>query len=279
MTDRLLNYLTGCVLIALFILVADPTQRIWILVALGLSLIAVTVTLLNNSLSIDGAAAALIVGTVALGLGGVTGAVLLLFFFFSSYGLSKWLQYKYGKAAVPWNNERRKGGQVWANAFWFVLFLILYTVLNEPIFQVTAAAAIAAASSDTWASVTGERLSDHARLVTTFREVESGTDGAVTWKGTLSGLIAAILMALLFLVSQWTPDFRVAGIILISAFSGCVVDSYLGAIFQVHKWIHRLMLLARKLPFLRLFGRVIPDNNGVNFLATGIAALIAFLLY
>ncbi|MDG5766607.1 DUF92 domain-containing protein [Balneolales bacterium ANBcel1] len=278
MADRLLNYLSGFVLIVIFVLFSDPTQRIWIIAALVLSLAAVAFTLLNNSLSIDGAAAALAAGTLAMGLGHATGAVLLLFFFFSSYLLARWLDKK-GDNRAQKVSERRKGVQVWANLFWFLLLLVLWALLGSNWMLVAAAASISAAASDTWASASGERLSAHARLITTFRKVRSGTDGAVSVPGTLAGLAAAFIMALLFMLAGWTLDFRAAAVIMISAFSGCIADSYLGAIFQVHKVMHRLILFTRNYPVIKPLKRLVPDNNGVNFLATGIAALIAYMLY
>ena len=345
MADRLLNYLSVFILIVLFVLYADPTQRIWILVALGLSIIAVTITLLNNSLSIDGAAAALVVGTMAMGLGGITGTVLLLFFFFSSYGWSWWLDHRSvtrmrtgdepgtgsadprfdssdpvgtgsirhtatdpdhpgfnfsdteepGRSRHTMANmdvsgrshrvtadpvsERRKGIQVWSNAFWFILFLILYLLIEDYRLLVVAVAAITAATSDTWSSVTGIRLAGRPRLITTFQKVPAGTDGAVSGTGFIAGLAAAVIMAILFLIAERSLDLRVAAIIMISGFSGCVVDSYLGAIFQYHRWMHRTIPLMKKYQMLRSFKILLPNNDSVNFLATGIAALIAFLLY
>jgi len=336
LADRLLNYLSVFILIVLFVLYADPTQRIWILIALGLSLIAVTITLLNNSLSIDGAAAALVVGTMAMGLGGITGTVLLLFFFFSSYGWSWWLDHR----SVPHTgdepgfdsldpeepersrhttanadvsgrlhhittdtektgfdstdshepgrshrtvadpvSERRKGIQVWSNSFWFILFLILYLLFEDQRLLVVAAAAITAATSDTWSSVTGIRLAGRPRLITTFRKVPVGTDGAVSGTGFLAGLAAAVIMAILFLIAELSLDLRVAVIILISGFSGCVVDSYLGAIFQYHRWMHRTIPLMKRFQMLRPFKILLPNNDSVNLLATGVAALLAFILY
>ena len=91
MTDRLLDYLFGFLLIVLFVVIADSSERIWMVAALGLGTVGVLYTFLNNSLTIDGAGAALVTGVAAMGLWAWTGAGLLLFFFFSSYALAQWL--------------------------------------------------------------------------------------------------------------------------------------------------------------------------------------------
>lgn len=278
MIDRLLNYLFGFVIIAVFVLAASPEQRLWILAALILSLLTATVTLLNNSLSIDGAAAALIIGILSMGFGRLPGTVLIVFFFAGSYGISWWLD-RQGSARSSKITERRIGKQVWANAFWYGLMLTAFAIFEDPHLMVAAGAAMAAATSDTWSSVTGVRLTENARLITTFRSVRPGTDGGISYTGTVAGLIGAFSIAVLYLIAGFSWDLRAATVILITGFSGCIADSYLGAIFQVHNVLDRWKPLLRNKLFTAGIADRKPDNDTVNFLATGVATLLALLLY
>lgn len=294
MIDRLLDYLFGFILIVLFVLIADNTERIWMAAALGLGIIAVLVTFFNNTLTIDGAGAALVTGVAAMGLWAWTGAGLLLFFFFSSYGLATRLAHNERhwetgsaesmnhdtvKAAGRGFSERRTGIQVWANAFWFVLFLVVFFLLDERWAAVSAAAALAAATSDTWSSLVGEHLSPNARMITTFKKVPPGTDGGITYPGILAGFAGALTFTVLFLLLSFSLDIRALWIILVSGFSGCIMDSYLGAIFQAHDMPGRWLDDSKTGTVSRFIRQCIPDNNGVNFLSTGFAAILALILY
>jgi len=295
-TDRLLDYLFGFLLIVLFVVIADSSERIWMVAALGLGTVGVLYTFLNNSLTIDGAGAALVTGVAAMGLWAWTGAGLLLFFFFSSYALAQWLtgsdrkkKTETDQPGMPESDkaekapavatERRTGMQVWANAFWFVFFVFVFFLINEQWAAVAAVAALAAATSDTWSSVAGERLAPQAKMITTFRTVPAGTDGAVSYPGTLAGFAGALAVTVLFLVLSFNLDIRALWVILLSGFSGCIADSYLGAIFQAHNMPGRWFDDSGKGAFSRVIRKCIPDNNGVNFLSSGFAAFLALMLY
>lgn len=285
MADRLTNYLFGFIVIVAFVLFADSTDRTWILAALILGSATALLAYLNNLLSMDGAAAALVVGVVSMGFGGVAGILLILFFFCSSYGLTWWLEYrnrtgsdKYGYRNKEFLSERRTGIQVWANAFWFVLMLTIGFITEDNLYLVAAAAAMAAATSDTWASLVGIHKSGNTRLITTLQHVKPGTDGGISYYGTIAALAGALSVAVLYMPAVWSPEPKTAAIIFVSGFSGCIVDSYLGAIFQVHIAMKRpdKQKTCRLLSIVA--GKWAPGNNMVNFLATGVAAFIAVLL-
>lgn len=116
--------------------------------------------------------------------------------------------------------------------------------------------AIATATADTLASEVG--ILDEPRLVTTFKKVAPGTDGAVSMLGTVSGICGATIIgfASYFLGIIANP---LAGILIaiISGTIGCFMDSFLGAVFE------RRNLL---------------NNEHVNLLATVTGAFIGILL-
>jgi uncharacterized protein (TIGR00297 family) len=118
------------------------------------------------------------------------------------------------------------------------------------------AAALAEAAADTVSSEMGQALGGTPRLITTWKKVAPGTDGAVTLPGTMDGATAAIAVALVFALSRilsWRSFAVCAG----AGVAGMIFDSFLGATLERS----------------RLLG-----NNAVNLASTIVAAGLAFLL-
>jgi uncharacterized protein (TIGR00297 family) len=90
-------------------------------------------------------------------------------------------------------------------------------------------------------------------LITTFRLVPAGTDGALTVAGTLAGLAAALLVAQFSRLALPIENIGVA-MIAAAGFLGMLVDSLLGAIVQRRGWL---------------------GNDAVNLLGTASAPMLA----
>lgn len=116
------------------------------------------------------------------------------------------------------------------------------------------AAALAEAAADTVSSEVGQTLGVYPRLITSWRMVPPGTDGAITLPGTVAGLVAAIIVACVLAASQ---VIRPHDVMVSSAagFLGCLGDSVLGATLE---------------------RRGLIGNNAVNLASTMLAALLAF---
>ena len=118
------------------------------------------------------------------------------------------------------------------------------------------AAALCEAVADTVSSELGQVASDTARLITNWQEVAAGTDGGVTWAGTLAGAVASGLIAAACLAAGLIPARGVA-IAAAAGTAGMLADSYMGALLE---------------------RRGLLNNDAVNFLGTVTAAGLALLL-
>jgi uncharacterized protein (TIGR00297 family) len=117
-------------------------------------------------------------------------------------------------------------------------------------------AALSEAAADTVSSELGQARSTKARLITTWEEVPAGTDGGVSWAGTLAGIAAATVVSLVCVLAGLVP-IRWLGISIGAAVAGMIVDSFLGALLERHNLL---------------------NNDAVNFLGTLVAAGTASLL-
>jgi uncharacterized protein (TIGR00297 family) len=116
-------------------------------------------------------------------------------------------------------------------------------------------AALCEAAADTVSSELGQSVGGIPRLVTDWKQVAIGSDGAVTLVGTLAGIAAAIIVGLacaLFGIFAW----RYLLVCVAAGVIGMLADSFLGATLER--------------------GHII-GNNAVNFASTTAAALLAFL--
>jgi uncharacterized protein (TIGR00297 family) len=117
-------------------------------------------------------------------------------------------------------------------------------------------AALAEAAADTVSSEIGQVLGRRPRMITTWRAVEPGRDGAVSLAGTLAGVIAAAIVAG---AGSWALRggwdlFWISGA---GAVFGLFFDSLLGATLEEHGWL---------------------NNDAVNFLSTASAAGFALVM-
>ena len=126
-----------------------------------------------------------------------------------------------------------------------------YNALGE----LLAAAAFAAALSDTWSSELGNVYGRNFYHVLTGKRDQRGRDGVVSLVGSLAGVAGSSLIALLYAVFLGFD--RNFWIVLLAGVVGNLVDSILGATWERRGWL---------------------GNHGVNFLNTLAAALTAYFL-
>ena len=218
-----------------------------------LSLVVAATAYALRLLTLDGAAAAVAVGTLVFGFGGWRHAGLLVLFFVTSSALTRW---QAQRKPHPEHTRGRSGSQVLANGSVATLLAIWAGVSPAPWIDAAFAGAIAASTADTWATEIGLLSKAPPRLITarvlrTRAEVPPGTSGGVTWLGTIAACVGAAVITGFSMTWLGTQP----AAIWLAGFIGMTVDSILGATVEGRvRWM---------------------TNDGVNLIATATGALLA----
>ena len=234
-----------------------------------------------GSLTGDGAVAAMAVGTlVLLGTGWEGGAVLAAFFV-SSSAVGRLLPARAGDA----KGERRDRHQVAANGGPAALAALAPLVGNfEPSLALCMVmGSLAAAAADTWATSVGRLSPSMPRRLFFGPTVPTGTSGGMTVVGTLGGLAGAALVAATGALAGGGARLALIGTAV--GFAGMLADSALGAVAQgrfhcpacdldSESPVHRCGIRT-----VRTGGMAWLDNDGVNLVATSLAAALAALAW
>lgn len=232
-----------------------------------------------RALSPSGALAAFAVGTVVFAVGGWPAAAVLLTFFLSASALSR-LGVRRKRDLVDWGKQgARDARQVLANGGVAAVCVALSPLTTAPLL-LAFAAALAAATADTWATEIGT-LAQRARSVLTFRPITRGISGGVSVPGTIAQVAGAALVAYVAFRIHLAPFWPVA----IAGVAGGLFDSVLGASAQSLRWCPRCARPCETNPHVcgtptAMFrGLSWIDNDAVNFLSTlfgaGVAVLVA----
>jgi len=250
-----------------------------------------------RSLDRSGAFAALVVGTVIFGLGGLRWAILLLTFFITSSALSRMFKSRKREANEKYaKSGQRDAGQVFGNGGIATLFAALHFIFPQAAWPwLGFAASLAAVNADTWATELGVLNPTAPRLITDLRKtVEKGTSGGISLVGTLAslagagiiGLLAALLPALS--VVEGAPTGINWGIffwVTIAGLLGALFDSLLGATVQAIYYCPSCQKETERNPTHgcgteteQIRGWAWLDNDWVNF-ACGVFGVVIVLSY
>ncbi len=251
-----------------------------------LALLIASLAYRARSLSKSGAFAAMILGTIIFGLGGIPWAVLLLTFFFTSSALSRaFKKRKQGLSEKYSKGDQRDAGQVFGNgglAAAFVLFHFFYPDSN--IGWIGFAASLAAVNADTWATELGVLNPSPPRMITDLRKrVEKGTSGGVSLVGTLASLAGSALIAAL--ASLFTANWSLFLLITFSGLAGSLFDSFLGATAQAMYFCPKDQKETEKHPLhtcgtetVHLRGWKWLTNDWVNFACGAFGVIVALAI-
>ena len=255
-----------------------------LLAGLSVALLIAIVAHRARSLSRSGAAAALGVGTVAVTAGWGWGALLVAFFVASTV-LSRWgaARKESHTAGIVAKGGERDAAQVLANGGLFALAAGLSLAWPEwNGWPALGAGALAAATSDTWATEVGTLVGAIPRSILTGRRVPPGTSGGVTVSGMLAAVAGAAFITAFVWTLGWPRDVALAA--LAGGIAGSTLDSLLGATAQARRWCGRCNRGTERLVHdcgaetRRAGGFAWLDNDAVNFLSTAAGGLLAVLL-
>jgi uncharacterized protein (TIGR00297 family) len=239
---------------ALFPAGSGFTRRLWVAVA-----VTVAFTLLARWLrgvSLSGSIAGAIVCFVLYAAAGAGAFAALVTVFVLTWVATQFGYRRKQKRGTAESGEGRTASQVLANLATAAGFAGASALSGKPVFMLAAAAALSEAAADTVSSEFGQAHSDRSRLITTWKVVPAGTDGGVTVTGTVAGMVAAVIVSGVCLVTGLIP-WKWARLSLAAGVAGMIVDSFLGALLERRKLL---------------------SNDWVNFLSTLIAAGVALLL-
>ncbi len=178
----------------------------------------------------SGAIGGFVVGVViSLCLGPEGFAILALFVVGGSMLTRLGYERKRKSGTAQIEGGRRGAKNALANCSIAVMCAVLYAITSYEPLSAAFVASLGAAFADTAESEVGQIYGRNPRLITNFRKGPPGTDGAVSVHGTLAGLAAATLTALLGLSLGLVDGFGASIIVALAAFLGTVADSVVGA--------------------------------------------------
>lgn len=224
-------------------------------IALGLNIAIAIAGYLARTVSRSGAVAGAVIGTVILATTGWNGwALLLVTFVFAVIATRLGSGRKEALGIEEDRGGRRGAGNAIANTGFAGAAAVVSAVsyAHEPALLAFAAALIAG-SSDTVASEIGKAWGKRTLLVTNREPVRAGTPGAMSLEGTVAGVVAASLLA----VMAWGlglvgPNAILA--IAAGATVGSLFESIIAAVFEKDGVV---------------------NNDVLNFINTATAAYVA----
>lgn len=234
----------------------------------------------TRSLSVNGAIAATILGTLAAA-AGWTWAALLIVYFVSSTALSRLgrAEKERRTASVVEKGGERDAAQVAANGGGFAIGALLALLQPDVRWLAFGVGSLAASAADTWATEIGTLFGGRPRSILTLEPLPPGLSGGVTAIGTLASAIGASFIAACGIALGLTP--RLAMAVAIGGFFGAIVDSVLGAVAQERRWCAGCHSVTERVTHdcgcitIRQRGVSWLANDAVNFISGAAGGLLA----
>lgn len=209
-----------------------------VIIVASMALLAVF-AFLRKTLTPTGAAAAYILGVIVLWTLHFGGLLLLAIFFVGANVVGRVSRRinrnTKGEDTIIKKGSTRDHMQVLANGLMAIIGGLIWYYTSNISALVMFGAAVAEATSDTFAGEIGRLSKQNPISIWTLQPVPKGLSGGVTVLGTVAAFISS-----LFIAFCWAVFFDVqrpiacASIICLTGFVGCIIDSYLGACAQAH---------------------------------------------
>jgi len=196
-------------------------------------------------LTVDGSIASFAMGVIIGAFGSINWLVLLIAFALAGFVVTRFkMELKVKRGVQEGKRGERNYKNVLANGLVPALVAIgagltgTQETMTAGLVYLTA---ISVAASDTIASELGV-LSNKTKLITSFENVQPGTDGGVSAYGTFWGFVGALSASLLgwIIIFPGQPIDLMILIPVIVGFLGCNVDSLLGATLERRGRISKL---------------------------------------
>ena len=276
-----------------YLLITFGSQQITTDLVIGilLSVLIAVAAYSRKSLDRSGAIAAIIVGSAIYAFAGLAAWIALILFFVSSSVITQYKKAKKAKLSIEYKNSSRNYKQVLASGLIPAVLSVAYFVTKSEAVLLAVIAAIAVSCSDTWGSEIGVLNKGKNVSITTFKPVPKGESGGVSLLGTNASLAGAFMIAVFFVASQLATSspslmhgLQILALITLLGFAGSIIDSLLGAKFQV-KYIDsktksiteseqtngKLNKQASGVKFI--------NNDMVNLLSSVVAGAIALVVF
>ena len=202
-----------------------------------------------------------LLGVLVWGTLGWQGYAVVMFYFLVGSAVTKIGMAEKEAAGIAEKRSGMRGPEnVWGSALTATICALMTVLVNSPFQELLIlgyVASFATKLSDTSASEVGKAYGKSTFLITTFKPVPRGTEGAISLEGTVAGIIASIAIAIIgYLVGM----INLVGIVycILAAFIATNIESLIGATLQ-ERW-----------QFL--------TNEVVNFINTTIGAIIAIVI-
>ncbi len=232
-----------------------------ILVGLGVNGVISVAAFAARSIDLPGAVSATIIGTaITAGLGLPGLALMIAFFVIGTLATKLGYARKASRGIAQEKGGARGWRNAWANGGVPAFLAVLAGVCAaggcsvgrsfEPgwapfaaFLTVAYAASVATAAADTCSSEIGKAYGRRTFLITSFRSVSPGTEGAISAEGTAAGLVGAGLVAAVG-VAAGLFGWEGATVVAVAGLLGSLAESLIGTVAEARGWLDNDLLNA-----------------------------------
>ena len=203
---------------------------------------------------------ALVLGVIVWGTLGWRGYLIVMLFFLLGSALTfVGIEQKEAEGIAEERSGVRGAGNVWGSALTATICAIatlFYPPLKQ-LFVLGYVASFCTKLADTTASEVGKAYGKTTYLITTLKPVTRGTEGAVSLEGTIAGVLASVVLAVIAWITGLISPLGIVWCV-IAAFIATTIESLIGATLESRfTWL---------------------TNDLVNFINTVIGAISAIIL-